>query len=73
MEKRSDVVSDQEVMSSSRGRFIVREGLLGQECTHGFSTLHNATPYVRSKNRLVGTMSNAIKDLIEVLPIINRV
>ena len=30
--------------------------------------LHNGTFCDRSKNRLSGAMSNAIKDLIEVLP-----
>ncbi|KAI8557050.1 hypothetical protein RHMOL_Rhmol05G0304100 [Rhododendron molle] len=37
VEKRSDKwYQSQEVMGSSRGSVIVREGLLGQECPHGF-------------------------------------
>ncbi|KAI8530172.1 hypothetical protein RHMOL_Rhmol11G0035000 [Rhododendron molle] len=36
-EKRSDKwYQSQDVMGSSRGSAIVREGLLGPECPHGF-------------------------------------
>ncbi|KAI8550766.1 hypothetical protein RHMOL_Rhmol06G0132900 [Rhododendron molle] len=37
VEKRSDKwYQSQDVMGSSRGSVIVREGLLGPECPHGF-------------------------------------
>ncbi|KAI8538930.1 hypothetical protein RHMOL_Rhmol09G0141600 [Rhododendron molle] len=37
IEKQSDKwYQSQEVMGSSRGSVIVREGLLGPECLHGF-------------------------------------
>jgi hypothetical protein len=56
-------------MGLSRGSIIVREGLLGPEYLHGFGYIM-ALPLTALKNRLTGAMSNAIKDLVETLPMI---
>ncbi|KAI8534749.1 hypothetical protein RHMOL_Rhmol10G0120800 [Rhododendron molle] len=56
-------------MGLSSGSVIVREGLLGLECPHGFGYTMPLPVTALKTDLRAGAMSNAVKELIETLPI----